>query len=86
MDGSIAYISDIGADILKPLFIVGTCFTGVGFVLTLIAERLLRHEGRSVPINLPPSRLRWLMFHTDSSQLCARESVYSLYLQSSAPL
>ncbi|TRM70351.1 Frag1/DRAM/Sfk1 [Schizophyllum amplum] len=48
-DGNIAYISDVGADILKPLFIVGCCFTGIGFVLSLVAERWLRHSGRLVP-------------------------------------
>lgn len=46
MEGNIAYISDIGADILKPLFIVGCSITGVGLVLTLIVERWLRHRGR----------------------------------------
>jgi hypothetical protein len=46
MEGKIAYISDIGADILKPLFITGCCITGVGFVLTLVVERWLRHRGR----------------------------------------
>jgi len=49
MDGSIAYISDIGADILKPLFIVGCSITAVGFVLTLVVERWLRHKGRLPP-------------------------------------
>lgn len=48
MDGNVPYISDIGADILKPLFIVGCCFTGVGFVLSLTVERILRHNGRYV--------------------------------------
>ena len=46
MDGNIAYISDIGADILKPLFITGCSITGVGFVLILVVERWLRHRGR----------------------------------------
>ncbi|OBZ72640.1 Uncharacterized protein YwbO [Grifola frondosa] len=45
-DGSIAYISDIGADILKPLFIVGCAITGVSFFLSLSIERWLRHSGR----------------------------------------
>lgn len=49
MDGKIAYISDIGADILKPLFIVGCSITAVGFMLTLIVERWLRHRGRLPP-------------------------------------
>ena len=46
MDGKIAYISDIGADILKPLFIVDCCVTAIGFILTLVVERWLRHKGR----------------------------------------
>lgn len=46
MEGSIAYISDIGADILKPLFVVGCSITGVGFFLCLVIERWLRHDGR----------------------------------------
>jgi len=52
-DGNIAYISDVGADILKPLFITGGAITGVGFVLCLSVERLLRHTGR-----LPPGMRR----------------------------
>ncbi|CCM04243.1 uncharacterized protein FIBRA_06410 [Fibroporia radiculosa] len=47
--GSIAYISDIGASYLKPLFIVCCCITGVSFFLTLVIERWLRHSGRLVP-------------------------------------
>lgn len=46
MDRSIPYISDIGADILKPLFVVGCSITGVGFFLSLVIERWLRHSGR----------------------------------------
>ncbi|TFY73955.1 hypothetical protein EWM64_g10057 [Hericium alpestre] len=48
-DGTIPYISDIGADILKPLFIVGCSITAVSFVLSLIVERFLRHHGRLYP-------------------------------------
>ena len=48
MDGSVPYISDIGADILKPLFVVGCSITGVGFFLCLVIERWLRHSGRRV--------------------------------------
>ncbi|THH31422.1 hypothetical protein EUX98_g2739 [Antrodiella citrinella] len=48
-DGSIAYISDVGADILKPLFIVGCVITGVSFFLALSVERWLRHSGRLIP-------------------------------------
>ncbi|KAH9949962.1 Frag1/DRAM/Sfk1 family-domain-containing protein [Amylocystis lapponica] len=47
--GSIAYISDIGASYLKPLFIVCCCITGVSFFLALVCERWLRHSGRLVP-------------------------------------
>ena len=46
MDGTVAYISDVGADILKPLFVVGCCVTAVGFIITLVVERWLRHKGR----------------------------------------
>ncbi|KAG7089904.1 hypothetical protein E1B28_011537 [Marasmius oreades] len=49
MDGNIAYISDIGADILKPLFIVGCSITAVSFFLSLVIERYLRHSGRLLP-------------------------------------
>ena len=45
-DQKIAYISDVAADILKPLFIAATSITGVGFVLSLVIERWARHEGR----------------------------------------
>ncbi|KIJ49728.1 hypothetical protein M422DRAFT_224824 [Sphaerobolus stellatus SS14] len=48
-DGNIPYISDIGADILKPLFIVVCSVTAVCFVLSLILERWLRHRGRLLP-------------------------------------
>ena len=47
-DGSVAYISDIGASNLKPLFVVGCAITGFGFFLCLVSERYLRHTGRSV--------------------------------------
>ncbi|KAF8207119.1 hypothetical protein K438DRAFT_1917563 [Mycena galopus ATCC 62051] len=46
---SIAYISDVGADILKPLFVVGCVITAVTFVLSLVIERYLRHSGRLIP-------------------------------------
>lgn len=49
MDGKVPYISDIGADILKPLFIVGCSITAVSFFLTLFIERYLRHSGRLMP-------------------------------------
>lgn len=48
-DGTIPYISDIGADILKPLFVAGCSVTAVSFILSLSIERLLRHTGRLHP-------------------------------------
>lgn len=47
-DGTIPYISDIGADILKPLFVAGCSVTAVAFFLSLVIERWLRHSGRCV--------------------------------------
>lgn len=48
-EGNIAYISDIGASYLKPLFIVGSSITAVCFVLTLAVGRWLKsHSGRYV--------------------------------------
>ncbi|KIL67468.1 hypothetical protein M378DRAFT_185555 [Amanita muscaria Koide BX008] len=48
-DESIAFISDIGADILKPLFITGCSITATAFVVSLAIERWLRHSGRLLP-------------------------------------
>ena len=45
-NGTIPFISDIGADILKPLFIAGGAITAVSFFLALLIERWLRHTGR----------------------------------------
>jgi hypothetical protein len=46
---SLAYISDIGAYEMKPLFIAGSAVTTVTFDLAFLAERFLRHRGRLVP-------------------------------------
>lgn len=43
---TIAYISDIGAQELKPLFIAGSTVTVVVFDVVFISERWLRHKGR----------------------------------------
>ena len=43
---TIAYISDVGAQGLKPLFIAGSTVMVVVFDVTFIAERWLRHKGR----------------------------------------
>lgn len=47
--GSLPEISDIGASFLKPLFIAGASVTAVGFFLSLVFERWLRHSGRLLP-------------------------------------
>lgn len=54
----IAYISDVGADKLKPLFITGCAITGIGFCISLAVERWLRHEGRCDNWNY----LLWVIF------------------------
>ncbi|KAF8640216.1 hypothetical protein AX16_010113 [Volvariella volvacea WC 439] len=48
-EGSIAYISDVGATNLKPLFVTGCSITAASFVLSLFIERWLRHSGRLLP-------------------------------------
>lgn len=46
---NIAYISDIGATFLKPLFIAGSATMVVVFDLAFISERWLRHNARLTP-------------------------------------
>lgn len=46
---TIAYISDIGADTLRPYFIVGCVLTALFLDLSFVADRWLRHRGRLVP-------------------------------------
>lgn len=48
-DQTIAYISDVGASNLKPLFVVGCIITTVFLDLSFGSDRLLRHQGRLVP-------------------------------------
>jgi len=45
----IAYISDVGAQGLKPLFIAMSAVTVVSFDLAFILERYLRHTGKLAP-------------------------------------
>ncbi|EXJ65139.1 hypothetical protein A1O7_01479 [Cladophialophora yegresii CBS 114405] len=45
----IAYISDVGAFGLKPLFITGAVITTVFLDLAFVSERWLRHFGRLAP-------------------------------------
>jgi hypothetical protein len=42
----IAYISDVGAQSLKPLFIAGAVVTTIFLDLSFLSERFLRHQGR----------------------------------------
>ncbi|PGH14846.1 hypothetical protein AJ80_05772 [Polytolypa hystricis UAMH7299] len=42
----LAYISDVGAAGLKPLFITGCAITMVFFNLSFLSERWLRHKGK----------------------------------------
>ena len=79
-DGTIAYISDVGADILKPLFVTGCCFTGIGFVLSLAAERWLRHSGRLAPTMRKRERVRRCVWcHTSALLMEFRCSPSSLF-------
>jgi hypothetical protein len=45
-DQHIAYISDVGAEKLKPLFIAGSVVTTIFLDLSFVSERWLRHQGR----------------------------------------
>ncbi|KAK4458870.1 putative frag1 dram sfk1 family protein [Cladorrhinum samala] len=45
----IAYISDVGAAELKPLFVTGCVLTTVFLDISFLADRWLRHKGRLVP-------------------------------------
>lgn len=46
---TIAYISDVAAGTLKPLFITGCVITTVLLDISFTADRWLRHKGRLVP-------------------------------------
>ncbi|KAI1377393.1 Frag1/DRAM/Sfk1 family-domain-containing protein [Hypoxylon crocopeplum] len=46
---TIAYISDVGASDLKPLFVAGCIITTIFLDLSFGSDRLLRHRGRLVP-------------------------------------
>jgi len=45
----IAYISDVGATELKPLFIAGSVVTTIFLDLSFVADRWLRHKGTLAP-------------------------------------
>lgn len=46
---TIAYISDVGAQKLKPLFITGCVITTIFLDISFLSDRWLRHKGRLVP-------------------------------------
>lgn len=46
---TIAYISDVGASRLKPLFVFGCIVTTIFLDLSFAADRWLRHKGRLAP-------------------------------------
>jgi MFS family permease len=48
-DQTIAYISDVGASGLKPLFVTGCIITTIFLDLAFASDRLLRHRGRLAP-------------------------------------
>lgn len=48
-DQTIAFISDVGAFRLKPLFITGSTIMVVTLDLSLLSERWLRHNGKLAP-------------------------------------
>jgi len=48
-NATIAFISNIGAEELWPLFIAGCVLTAIFLDLAFISERWLRHNGRLVP-------------------------------------
>ncbi|KIM27098.1 hypothetical protein M408DRAFT_330228 [Serendipita vermifera MAFF 305830] len=56
-EGSIAFISDVGADFLKPLFVIGAGITSAFFILTLVAERSLSHQRRLLPAQRRSERI-----------------------------
>lgn len=48
-DQKVAYISDVGASRLKPLFVTGCIVTTIFLDLSFLADRWLRHKGRLAP-------------------------------------
>ncbi|KAI1818057.1 hypothetical protein GGS20DRAFT_529608 [Poronia punctata] len=48
-DQRIAYISDVGAGKLKPLFVTGCVLTTLFLDISFLCDRLLRHKGVLVP-------------------------------------
>ena len=73
--GNIAYISDIGASYLKPLFIVGCCITAVCFILSLVIMNWLKHHSKRYVIKGPVIRHPVLDENTYIGSLMTSESL-----------
>ncbi|KAF2749941.1 hypothetical protein M011DRAFT_517798 [Sporormia fimetaria CBS 119925] len=63
---TIAYISDVGAHELKPLFIAMSAVTVVAFDIAFVLERWLRHTGR-----LAPNTSVWQKIWSSASSIAA---------------
>lgn len=72
---TIAYISDIGAQELKPMFIAMSAVTVVTFDLAFIAERYMRHAGR-----LAPNTSHWQKLYSLISTIAAIVGAVGLIL------
>ncbi|KAG0645250.1 sfk1 [Hyphodiscus hymeniophilus] len=57
---TIAYISDVGAESLKPLFIAGSCVTTVFLDLAFISDVFLRNRGRLESLTGSGRIVSWL--------------------------
>ncbi|KAF9730393.1 hypothetical protein PMIN06_011424 [Paraphaeosphaeria minitans] len=73
----IAYISDIGAQGLKPLFIAMSAVTVVSLDLAFILERWLRHTGK-----LTPNTSFWQKFYSTCSIIASVAGAAGLILLS----
>lgn len=72
---TIAYISDIGAQNLKPMFIAMSAVTVVTFDLAFIFERYLRHAGK-----LAPNTSHWQKLYSGISTIAAIVGAVGLIL------
>ncbi|KAF3052960.1 hypothetical protein E8E11_007225 [Didymella keratinophila] len=72
---TIAYISDIGAQNLKPMFIAMSAVTVVTFDLAFIFERYLRHAGK-----LAPNTSNWQKLYSGLSIIAAIVGAVGLIL------
>jgi hypothetical protein len=61
LHSDVAYISNVGADRLWPLFIAGCVLTSIFLDAAFLSERWLRHKGRLAPnTTLMEKILTWL--------------------------